>query len=120
MRGVVKLMRRLIRNLLENASRYGAINGPEDVLVTGAVSSTEIILTVSDKGPGVPLPYREKIFEPFFRLPGASERAGSVGLGLALVRSIAQRHKGHVTCEERLGGGASFVVRLPRLRSKAE
>jgi len=120
MRGVVKLMRRLIRNLLENASRYGAINGPEDVLVTGSVSSTEIILTVSDKGPGVPLPYREKIFEPFFRLPGASERAGSVGLGLALVRSIAQRHKGHVTCEERLGGGASFVVRLPRLRSKAE
>lgn len=115
MRGVVKLMRRLIRNLLENASRYGAINGPEDVLVTGSVSSTEIILTVSDKGPGVPLPYREKIFEPFFRLPGASERAGSVGLGLALVRSIAQRHKGHVTCEERLGGGASFVVRLPRL-----
>ena len=115
MRGVVKLMRRLVRNLLENASRYGAINGPEDVLVTGSVSSTEVILIVSDKGPGVPLPYREKIFEPFFRLPGASERAGSVGLGLALVRSIAQRHKGHVTCEERLGGGASFVVRLPRL-----
>lgn len=113
-RGVVKLMRRLIRNLLENASRYGVIKGPEDVQVTASVSSTEVILTVRDKGPGVPIAYREKIFEPFFRLPGASERAGSVGLGLALVKSIAQRHKGQVNCEECIGGGACFVVRLPR------
>jgi signal transduction histidine kinase len=114
MRGVVKLMRRLIRNLLENASRYGAIKGPEDIQVTASVSASELILTVSDKGPGVPLAYREKIFEPFFRLPGASERTGSVGLGLGLVKSIAHRHKGRVTCEERSGGGACFVVRLPR------
>jgi signal transduction histidine kinase len=114
MRGVVKLMRRLIRNLLENASRYGAIKGPEDIQVTASVSASELILTVSDKGPGVPLAYREKIFEPFFRLPGASERTGSVGLGLALVKSIAHRHEGRVTCEERSGGGACFVVRLPR------
>jgi signal transduction histidine kinase len=113
-RGVVKLMRRLIRNLLENASRYGVIKGPEDVQVTASVSATEVILTVSDKGPGVPMAYREKIFEPFFRLPGASERAGCVGLGLSLVKSIAQRHKGQVNCEERIGGGACFVVRLPR------
>ena len=82
--------------------------------MTASVSATEVILTVSDKGPGVPMAYREKIFEPFFRLPGASERAGSVGLGLSLVKSIAQRHKGQVNCEERIGGGACFVVRLPR------
>jgi signal transduction histidine kinase len=62
----------------------------------------------------VPLAYREKIFEPFFRLPGASERAGSVGLGLALVKSIAERHQGTVRCEDRPGGGACFVVRLPK------
>jgi signal transduction histidine kinase len=74
MRGVVKLMRRLIRNLLENAGRYGAINGPEDVHVRGAVSAHEVILTVSDRGPGVPLAFRQKIVEPFFRLPGASEK----------------------------------------------
>ena len=114
-RGVVKLMRRLIRNLLENAGRYGAINGPEDVHVRGAVSAHEVILTVSDRGPGVPLAFRQKIFEPFFRLPGASEKAGSVGLGLSLVKSIAERHHGQVTCEDRAGGGASFVVRLPKL-----
>jgi signal transduction histidine kinase len=113
--GVVKLMRRLIRNLLENAGRYGAANGPEDVHVTGALTAHEVILTVSDRGPGVPLAFRQKIFEPFFRLPGASEKAGSVGLGLSLVKSIAERHHGQVTCEDRAGGGASFVVRLPKL-----
>jgi two-component system OmpR family sensor kinase len=64
--GVVKLMRRLIRNLLENAGRYGAVAGPQDVLVTGTATQHEVILTVCDRGPGVPLAYREKIFEPFF------------------------------------------------------
>ncbi|RYY83056.1 MAG: hypothetical protein EOO24_39435 [Comamonadaceae bacterium] len=53
------------------------------------------------------------MFEPFYRLPGASEREGGVGLGLALVRSIAQRHRGTVHCEAREGGGACFVLRLP-------
>ena len=73
-RGVVKLMRRLIRNLLENAGRYGAINGPEDVHVRADVTADQVVLTVSDRGPGVPLAFRQKIFEPFFRLPGASEK----------------------------------------------
>jgi signal transduction histidine kinase len=113
-RGVVKLMRRLIRNLLENAGRYGAINGPEDVHVRADVTADQVVLTVSDRGPGVPLAFRQKIFEPFFRLPGASEKAGSVGLGLSLVKSIAARHKGTVACEDRAGGGASFVVHLPK------
>ena len=59
--------------------------------------------------------HRERIFEKFFRLPGASERSGGVGLGLALVRSIAQRHGGSVHCEGRADGqpGACFVLRLP-------
>jgi signal transduction histidine kinase len=64
---------------------------------------------------------RERIFEPFFRTPGASETAGGVGLGLALVRSIAERHGGDVHCEARQDGasGAVFVLRLPTLPAAA-
>jgi signal transduction histidine kinase len=113
LRGSPRLLRRLLRNLLENARRYGA--GQITVQLsrqTGATGPVAVI-RVSDNGPGVPPDQRERIFEPFYRLPGASEREGGVGLGLALVRSIAQRHGGSVRCEERLGGGASFVVELP-------
>ena len=55
----------------------------------------------------------QRIFEPFYRLPGASERDGGVGLGLALVKSISERHGGSVRCEDRPDGGASFIVELP-------
>ena len=73
---------------------------------------------VCDRGPGVPLDQRERIFEPFYRLPGASERSGGVGLGLALVRSIAGRHNGSVHCKDHAGGGACFVLRLPLALTK--
>ena len=73
------------------------------------------LICVADHGPGVPEAQRERIFEKFYRLPGASERSGGVGLGLSLVRSIAERHGGTVRCEDRKDGGkgASFVVALP-------
>ena len=70
-------------------------------------------ITVDDRGPGVPEAQREQVFEPFFRLPGASEKEGGVGLGLSLVRAIALRHGGRVQCLPRPGGGARFVVFLP-------
>ena len=56
---------------------------------------------------------RSRIFESFFRLPGHAEQAGGVGLGLSLVKQIAQRHGGSVRCEGREGGGSCFVLRLP-------
>jgi signal transduction histidine kinase len=61
----------------------------------------------------VPEGDRERIFEAFFRLPGHAERSGGVGLGLALVRQIAERHGGSVRCEPRAGGGSRFVLELP-------
>jgi signal transduction histidine kinase len=109
-RGVPRLLRRAIRNLLENARRYGA--GQTSVELGSHAGLAEI--RVNDRGPGVPAALRERIFEPFYRLPGASERNGGVGLGLALVKSIAERHGGSVRCQDRPGGGASFVITLPR------
>jgi signal transduction histidine kinase len=108
--GVPRLLRRAIRNLLENARRYGA--GQTSVELGSSARLAEI--RVNDRGPGVPAALRERIFEPFYRLPGASERNGGVGLGLALVKSIAERHGGSVRCQDRPGGGASFVITLPR------
>lgn len=107
--GVAKLLRRAIRNLLENARRYS--NGPVDISVVR--QGKRAVVRVCDRGPGVPPAERERIFEPFYRMRGASEREGSVGLGLALVRSITQRHHGTVHCEDNPGGGACFVLDLP-------
>jgi signal transduction histidine kinase len=108
-RGVTKLLRRAVRNLLENAKRYGA----GEVKVTIGQEGDLAVVRVCDRGPGVPEHLRERIFEPFYRLPGATERDGGVGLGLALVKSIAQRHGGSAFCEDNPGGGACFVVFLP-------
>ena len=107
--GVVKLLRRAMRNLLENARRYS--DGPVTVELTR--EGGDAVVRVRDRGPGVPPAERERIFEPFYRLAGASERFGGVGLGLALVRSITQRHHGSVHCEDQDGGGACFVLRIP-------
>jgi len=113
LQGSPRLLRRLIRNLLENARRYGQ----GDIMLALSVlrdnAGQRAIIQVQDRGPGVPVDQRERIFEPFYRLPGASEREGGVGLGLALVKSISERHGGRVRCEERPGGGACFIVELP-------
>ncbi len=116
--GSPRLLRRLMRNLLENAKRYGSSGGGQGE-VTLELTQQRIgqqdfaVVEVHDRGPGVPPAQRKRIFEPFYRLPGASERDGGVGLGLALVKSISERHGGTVRCEARPGGGATFVVQLP-------
>ncbi len=119
--GVAKLLRRMVRNLLENARRYGqssqASASGEGIVLKLSQAQALVLVQVSDRGPGVPLAYRERIFEPFFRLPGASERVGGVGLGLSLVKSIAERHGGRVRCADRPGGGACFEVSMPQSKT---
>jgi signal transduction histidine kinase len=108
--GDERLLRRALRNLLENAKRYGG--GDISVNLLRQKNATEI--QVCDRGPGVSAEQRERIFEPFYRLPGHAEQAGGVGLGLSLVKQIAQRHHGSVSCQAREGGGSCFVVSLPQ------
>ena len=111
--GDARMLRRLIRNLLENARRYA--NG---ALVEASVAPLEkggsgARLLVDDRGPGVPDEERENIFKPFYRPADMRETAeGAVGLGLALVRQIAHRHEGEARCLPREGGGTRFEVML--------
>jgi signal transduction histidine kinase len=108
--GDERLLRRALRNLLENARRYG---GSEIAVVLRSLPRGGATMQVCDRGVGVPPAMRERIFEPFFRMPGHAEQAGGVGLGLSLVKQIAERHGGRVRCEAREGGGSCFTVELP-------
>jgi signal transduction histidine kinase len=108
-RGNARLLQRLVRNLIENALRYGG--GRAEVVLRAVPGAME--LDVLDRGPGVDESERERVFEPFYRARGASESSGGVGLGLSLVRQIALQHGGHVHCLPRAGGGSVFRVTLP-------
>jgi signal transduction histidine kinase len=107
-RGDPSLLRRMIRNLLENARRYGGASAP-DVQV-GRTADRHAWIEVRDRGPGVAESEREKIFEPFYRLPGTAETGRGSGLGLALVRQIARSHGGDAQCLAAEGGGRFRVV----------
>jgi two-component system, OmpR family, sensor histidine kinase RstB len=112
-RGEARLLRRLVRNLLENARRHGA-GTPVEASVTR--SGGHAVLRVCDRGPGVPVEESERIFDAFYRLPCAPSGEGA-GLGLALVRQIARRHGGEARYIPRDGGGSCFEVQLPGLDS---
>ena len=101
-RGDARLLKRMVRNLLENAQRHGA----PPIAVALRMNTGKVEIKVCDQGPGVPDAESERVFEPFYRRVGASE--GGVGLGLALVRQIARRHGG-----DALAQGNCFTVQLP-------
>ena len=111
LRGNERLLRRLVRNLLENARRHGAPPTRLSLRVEGHM----LELTVTDAGPGVAAADRERVFGPFYRGGNAQENVGS-GLGLSLVRQICRRHGGDAMCVEQTDGRSGFVVRLPRYR----
>jgi signal transduction histidine kinase len=108
--GEARLLRRMVRNLLENANRHG---GGTPVEAELGADAGAIRLRICDGGPGVPEDERELFFTPFYRICGACEAEGGAGLGLRLVRQIARRHGGEVSCLARPGGGSCFEVRLP-------
>jgi len=114
--GDVRLLRRMLRNLLENARRHGA--PPVEVSIMREGEST-VALRVRDHGPGVPEAERERIFEPFYRVAGSVSRAApdegyvGTGLGLSLVRRIARHHGGDAVCEAAEGQGTCIAIRLP-------
>jgi len=102
-------LRRLFSNLLENAVKFG---GRARTRVFRDASNA--FVEIEDDGPGIPPSDREKVFEPFYRRePSRSRQTGGIGLGLAVVRSIARGHGGDVNLVNRVGGGLTARVQLP-------
>ncbi len=100
---------RLTLNLIENALRHTPPGTA--IRASTGLEGTDAVLTVQDNGPGVPPELAPTLFERFVR--GAGDRGGSFGLGLAIVRAVAQSHGGTVALENVTPHGARFVVRLP-------
>jgi signal transduction histidine kinase len=104
-------LHRLALNLMDNAIKHTQPGTPIRAIVRG--TGDEVVLIVEDEGPGVPAELRARVFDRFVR--GAADRGGSSGLGLSIVRAVAETHGGRVALEQGPGGrGARFVVRLPR------
>jgi len=102
--------------LVENALRF---TGPSDtVRITARPDGSYVRIEVADSGPGVPPSDRERVFQRFFHRHPSGEEPGT-GLGLALVRAVAQAHAGRCWVEPAAEGGAQFVLRLPRAQALA-
>ena len=104
------LIRRALRNLIENAIKYG---GAAEMGLT--VAEDTVVIVVADRGPGIPEDRLAEVFEPFTRLDASRNRAtGGVGLGLALARAIAREAGGEIGLANRSGGGLAATMTLPR------
>jgi signal transduction histidine kinase len=114
-RGDGQALARVLGNLIGNAAKYSPADTPLDVSVTREERpflGDAAIIEVADRGPGIPAEMRERVFEPFERLPRDEKKPGS-GLGLVVVKSVVIAHDGRVEIVDREGGGTIVRVELP-------
>ena len=109
-------IRQMIDNLISNAIKYTPENGEIRILLL--TEEHQIILEVTDNGPGIPRDEQARIFEKFYRASNVAEDTKGTGLGLAIVKSIVDSHHGRVWVESALNRGASFFVVLPAYEQK--
>jgi two-component system sensor histidine kinase TctE len=105
------MIRRCLSNLLDNALKFTPQGGR--VTLSVAQGETAQVLALEDTGPGVPIEYRERIFERFAQIPGAAGRRRGTGLGLPFARLAIEAHGGSITVGEGSEGGARFEIVLP-------
>jgi two-component system sensor histidine kinase KdpD len=111
------LMERVLVNLLENAAKYGGTAvGPAAIEISGEATADSLVLKVRDHGPGLPASWAGReaaLFDKFTRGTAESATPG-VGLGLAICKAVVDAHRGKITAHNAAGGGAEFVITLPR------
>jgi signal transduction histidine kinase len=113
-RGDEAALRRALENLLTNAAKFAASGGWVGIRAALRTDGRMIALRVEDRGPGLPKSERGRVFDPFYRGRNAHEtQASGSGLGLSLVRHVAEAHGGHVRLEPRDGGGTAAVMEIP-------
>jgi two-component system NtrC family sensor kinase len=105
-------LRQMIGNLLENAIKYSPAGGRVEISAEG--EGDQIILRVSDNGPGIPPADQPYLFDKFFRASNTPEEVTGTGLGLSIVKSIVDNHHGRIWVDSKVGEGSTFTVVLPR------
>ncbi len=106
------LLEQAVVNLIDNAVKYSP--GGSSVEVMAQIKGAEVVISVTDEGPGVPREHLPRLFERFYRIDKARSRdLGGTGLGLAIVKHIAQAHGGRAGVTSTLGSGSTFFIALP-------
>jgi two-component system, OmpR family, sensor histidine kinase KdpD len=112
------LMEQVFVNLLDNAARYSPANG--EISVSAARDANDVVIEISDEGPGIPEADREKVFDPFYRVHERDRKSGT-GLGLSICRGIVRAHGGEITAHENArGSGATLRLRIPQATKALE
>ena len=106
-------IRQAILNLVRNAREAMPRGGRVDLCVSA--EGMNVVVSVSDRGGGIPPEIRDRVFDPFF-----STKGEGTGLGLAITRRIVEAHGGTLTCDAREGGGTTFRLTLPLASSKSQ
>lgn len=106
------LLEQAIFNLLDNAIKYSPVGSKIDV--KAEQQSGQVLIHITDNGPGIPLEHQGRIFERFYRVDKSrSNKTEGTGLGLSIVKHIAQAHGGEISVKSEVGKGTTFSIRLP-------
>jgi two-component system sensor histidine kinase KdpD len=103
------LIEQAVAKLLANAGSHTPARLP--IEIDAEYTNDDLLISVSDRGPGIPMEATERLFEKFYR--GDDHKTGGLGLGLSIARGLVEAHGGRLTAENRDGGGARFTIRLP-------
>jgi signal transduction histidine kinase len=113
------VVQQILANLVENAIKYAGNGAP--IKVTVSESESEVILEVADSGKGIPPEHFDSIFERFRQVePSDSRSAGGFGLGLFIVKSLVELHRGTVDVTSEVGKGTAFGVHLPQRSERSD